>query len=73
LQLIITHFETKEDVITYLLVNMEGTASAWVLPHLANIGTIRQQSEWLMILIEHSSELSSIPMNSKQQNGRSLC
>ncbi|CCO37620.1 similar to pol polyprotein [Rhizoctonia solani AG-1 IB] len=39
LQLSITQFETEEDVITFLLVNMEGTASAWALPHLANIGT----------------------------------
>jgi hypothetical protein len=35
----VEQFETEEDVITYLLVNMEGTASAWALPHLANIGT----------------------------------
>ncbi|CCO35741.1 Retrotransposable element Tf2 155 kDa protein type 1 [Rhizoctonia solani AG-1 IB] len=39
LRLSVTQFETEEDVITYLLVNMEGTASAWALPHLANIGT----------------------------------
>ncbi|CCO34953.1 hypothetical protein RSOLAG1IB_11798 [Rhizoctonia solani AG-1 IB] len=39
LRLSVTQFETKEDVITYLLVNMEGTALAWALPHLANIGT----------------------------------
>jgi hypothetical protein len=35
----VTQFETEEDVITFLLVNMEGSASAWALPHLANIGT----------------------------------
>ncbi|CEL60249.1 hypothetical protein RSOLAG1IB_09472 [Rhizoctonia solani AG-1 IB] len=34
-----SQFDTDEDVITFLLVNMEGTASAWALPHLANIGT----------------------------------
>ncbi|CCO37975.1 hypothetical protein BN14_12136 [Rhizoctonia solani AG-1 IB] len=39
LRLSVTQFETKEDVITYLLVNMEGTALAWALPHLANLGT----------------------------------
>ncbi|CEL53138.1 Retrotransposon-derived protein PEG10 OS=Mus musculus GN=Peg10 PE=1 SV=2 [Rhizoctonia solani AG-1 IB] len=39
LRLSVTQFETKEDVITFLLVNMEGSASAWALPHLANIGT----------------------------------
>ncbi|CEL55968.1 hypothetical protein RSOLAG1IB_01981 [Rhizoctonia solani AG-1 IB] len=39
LRLSVTQFKTEEDVITYLLVNMEGTASAWALPHLANIGT----------------------------------
>ncbi|CCO36649.1 Retrotransposon-derived protein PEG10 AltName: Full=Embryonal carcinoma differentiation regulated protein [Rhizoctonia solani AG-1 IB] len=39
LQLSVTQFETEEDVITFLLVNMEGTALAWALPHLANIGT----------------------------------
>ncbi|CAE6381244.1 unnamed protein product [Rhizoctonia solani] len=39
LQLSATQFETEEDVVTFLLVNMEGTASAWALPHLANIGT----------------------------------
>ncbi|CCO37038.1 Retrotransposon-derived protein PEG10 AltName: Full=Embryonal carcinoma differentiation-regulated protein [Rhizoctonia solani AG-1 IB] len=39
LRLSVTQFETEEDVITYLLVNMEGAASAWALPHLANIGT----------------------------------
>ncbi|CEL62962.1 hypothetical protein RSOLAG1IB_12616 [Rhizoctonia solani AG-1 IB] len=32
-------FDTEEDVVTFLLVNMEGTAAAWALPHLANIGT----------------------------------
>ncbi|CCO33823.1 Retrotransposon-derived protein PEG10 AltName: Full=Embryonal carcinoma differentiation-regulated protein [Rhizoctonia solani AG-1 IB] len=41
LRLSVTQFETEEDVITYLLVNMEGTASAWALPHLANMGTER--------------------------------
>ncbi|CCO31929.1 similar to pol polyprotein [Rhizoctonia solani AG-1 IB] len=39
LRLSVTQFETEEDVITFLLVNMEGSASAWALPHLANIGT----------------------------------
>jgi hypothetical protein len=39
LRLSVTQFETEEDVITYLLVNMEGSASAWALPHLANLGT----------------------------------
>ncbi|CEL54636.1 hypothetical protein RSOLAG1IB_11726 [Rhizoctonia solani AG-1 IB] len=37
LRLSVTQFETEEDVITFLLVNMEGTASAWALPHLANM------------------------------------
>ncbi|CCO36588.1 hypothetical protein BN14_10729 [Rhizoctonia solani AG-1 IB] len=39
LRLSVTQFETEEDVITYLLVNMEGSASAWALPHLAKLGT----------------------------------
>ncbi|CCO37539.1 Retrotransposable element Tf2 155 kDa protein type 2 [Rhizoctonia solani AG-1 IB] len=39
LRLSVTQFETEEDVITFLLVNMEGSALAWALPHLANIGT----------------------------------
>ncbi|CEL53179.1 hypothetical protein RSOLAG1IB_06142 [Rhizoctonia solani AG-1 IB] len=39
LRLSATQFNTKEDIVTFLLVNMEGTAAAWVLPHLANIGT----------------------------------
>jgi hypothetical protein len=39
LRLSATQFEREEDVITFLLVNMEGSASAWALPHLANIGT----------------------------------
>ncbi|CCO34613.1 Retrotransposon-derived protein PEG10 AltName: Full=Embryonal carcinoma differentiation-regulated protein [Rhizoctonia solani AG-1 IB] len=39
LQLSVTQFENEEDVITFLLVNMEGTASAWALPHLGYIGT----------------------------------
>ncbi|CCO37870.1 hypothetical protein BN14_12030 [Rhizoctonia solani AG-1 IB] len=34
-----SQFDTDKDVITFLLVNMEGAASAWALPHLANIGT----------------------------------
>ncbi|CEL54848.1 hypothetical protein RSOLAG1IB_11793 [Rhizoctonia solani AG-1 IB] len=34
-----TQFNSKEDVVTFLLVNMEGTASAWALPHLANMGS----------------------------------
>ncbi|CCO37086.1 Retrotransposon-derived protein PEG10 AltName: Full=Embryonal carcinoma differentiation-regulated protein [Rhizoctonia solani AG-1 IB] len=39
LRLSMSQFNTDEDVITFLLVNMEGAASAWALPHLANIGT----------------------------------
>ncbi|CCO32583.1 Retrotransposon-derived protein PEG10 AltName: Full=Embryonal carcinoma differentiation regulated protein [Rhizoctonia solani AG-1 IB] len=39
LRLSATQFEKEEDIVTFLLVNMEGTALAWVLPHLANIGT----------------------------------
>ncbi|CCO35834.1 Retrotransposable element Tf2 155 kDa protein type 2 [Rhizoctonia solani AG-1 IB] len=39
LRLSATQFKKEEDVITFLLVNMEGSASAWALPHLANIGT----------------------------------
>ncbi|CCO32019.1 Retrotransposon-derived protein PEG10 AltName: Full=Embryonal carcinoma differentiation-regulated protein [Rhizoctonia solani AG-1 IB] len=39
LRLSMSQFDTDEDVITFLLVNMEGAASAWALPHLANIGT----------------------------------
>ncbi|CCO35596.1 Retrotransposon-derived protein PEG10 AltName: Full=Embryonal carcinoma differentiation regulated protein [Rhizoctonia solani AG-1 IB] len=39
LRLSATQFEREEDVVTFLLVNMEGTASAWALPHLANVGT----------------------------------
>jgi hypothetical protein len=39
IQLSATQLETKEDIITFLLVNMEGSALAWALPHLANIGT----------------------------------
>ncbi|CCO35044.1 hypothetical protein BN14_09157 [Rhizoctonia solani AG-1 IB] len=39
LRLSTTQFEREEDIITFLLVNMEGTTSAWALPHLANIGT----------------------------------
>ncbi|CCO35702.1 hypothetical protein BN14_09820 [Rhizoctonia solani AG-1 IB] len=39
LRLSATQFEREEDVIRFLLVNMEGAASAWALPHLANIGT----------------------------------
>jgi hypothetical protein len=39
LRLSATQFDTEEDVVTFLLVNMEGTASAWALPHLANAGT----------------------------------
>jgi hypothetical protein len=36
-----TQFNSEEDVVTFLLVNMEGTASAWALPHLANMGSNR--------------------------------
>jgi hypothetical protein len=36
-----TQFNTKEDVVTFLLVNMEGSALSWVLPHLANMGSNR--------------------------------
>ncbi|CEL54435.1 hypothetical protein RSOLAG1IB_11682 [Rhizoctonia solani AG-1 IB] len=32
-------FDTKEDVVTFLLVNMEELAWAWALPHLANMGS----------------------------------
>ncbi|CCO36361.1 hypothetical protein RSOLAG1IB_01983 [Rhizoctonia solani AG-1 IB] len=39
LRLSMSQFDTDKDVITFLLVNMEGAASAWALPHLANIGT----------------------------------
>ncbi|CCO35940.1 Retrotransposon-derived protein PEG10 AltName: Full=Embryonal carcinoma differentiation-regulated protein [Rhizoctonia solani AG-1 IB] len=39
LRLSATQFEREEDVVTFLLVNMEGTALAWALPHLANVGT----------------------------------
>lgn len=39
LRLSATQFNTKEDVVTFLLVNMEGSASAWALPHLANMGS----------------------------------
>ncbi|CCO33816.1 hypothetical protein RSOLAG1IB_11319 [Rhizoctonia solani AG-1 IB] len=39
LRLSATQFDTKEDMVTFLLVNMEGTAAAWALPHLANIRT----------------------------------
>ncbi|CCO33353.1 hypothetical protein RSOLAG1IB_11210 [Rhizoctonia solani AG-1 IB] len=39
LRLSATQFDTNEDVVTFLLVNMEGPAAAWALPHLANIGT----------------------------------
>jgi hypothetical protein len=39
LRLSMSQFNTDEDVITFLLVNMEGAASAWALPHLANIST----------------------------------
>ncbi|CCO34527.1 hypothetical protein BN14_08629 [Rhizoctonia solani AG-1 IB] len=36
-----TQFNTEEDVVTFLLVNMEGAASSWALPHLANMGSNR--------------------------------
>jgi hypothetical protein len=39
LRLSATQFNTEEDVVTFLLVNMEGTASSWALPHLANMGS----------------------------------
>jgi hypothetical protein len=39
LRLSATQFDTEEDVVTFLLVNMEGTALAWALPHLANMGS----------------------------------
>jgi hypothetical protein len=39
LRLSMSQFNTDKDIITFLLVNMEGAASAWALPHLANIGT----------------------------------
>ncbi|CCO37651.1 Retrotransposon-derived protein PEG10 AltName: Full=Embryonal carcinoma differentiation-regulated protein [Rhizoctonia solani AG-1 IB] len=41
LRLSATQFNTEEDVVTFLLVNMEGSASAWALPHLANMGSNR--------------------------------
>ncbi|CEL63496.1 hypothetical protein RSOLAG1IB_12678 [Rhizoctonia solani AG-1 IB] len=41
LRLSATQFNSEEDVVTFLLVNMEGTASAWALPHLANMGSNR--------------------------------
>ncbi|CCO37240.1 Retrotransposon-derived protein PEG10 AltName: Full=Embryonal carcinoma differentiation-regulated protein [Rhizoctonia solani AG-1 IB] len=41
LRLSATQFNTEEDVVTFLLVNMEGTASSWALPHLANMGSNR--------------------------------
>ncbi|CCO34350.1 hypothetical protein RSOLAG1IB_11783 [Rhizoctonia solani AG-1 IB] len=41
LRLSTTQFNTEEDVVTFLLVNMEGTASSWALPHLANMGSNR--------------------------------
>ncbi|CCO30894.1 hypothetical protein RSOLAG1IB_11775 [Rhizoctonia solani AG-1 IB] len=39
LRLSATQFNSEEDIVTFLLVNMEGTASAWALPHLANMGS----------------------------------
>ncbi|CCO34730.1 Retrotransposon-derived protein PEG10 AltName: Full=Embryonal carcinoma differentiation-regulated protein [Rhizoctonia solani AG-1 IB] len=41
LRLSATQFNTEEDVVTFLLVNMESTASSWALPHLANMGSNR--------------------------------
>lgn len=41
LHLSATQFNTEEDVVTFLLVNMEGTVSSWALPHLANMGSNR--------------------------------
>ncbi|CEL63085.1 Retrotransposon-derived protein PEG10 OS=Mus musculus GN=Peg10 PE=1 SV=2 [Rhizoctonia solani AG-1 IB] len=41
LRLSATQFNSEEDVVTFLLVNMEGSASAWALPHLANMGSNR--------------------------------
>ncbi|CCO35826.1 hypothetical protein BN14_09946 [Rhizoctonia solani AG-1 IB] len=43
LRLSATQFNTEEDVVTFLLVNMEGTALSWVLPHLANMGTAERK------------------------------
>ncbi|CCO34837.1 Retrotransposon-derived protein PEG10 AltName: Full=Embryonal carcinoma differentiation regulated protein [Rhizoctonia solani AG-1 IB] len=39
LRLSATQFNSEEDIVTFLLVNMEGSASAWALPHLANMGS----------------------------------
>ncbi|CCO37516.1 Retrotransposon-derived protein PEG10 AltName: Full=Embryonal carcinoma differentiation-regulated protein [Rhizoctonia solani AG-1 IB] len=41
LRLSATQFNSEEDVVIFLLVNMEGTALAWALPHLANMGSNR--------------------------------
>ncbi|CCO33571.1 Retrotransposon-derived protein PEG10 AltName: Full=Embryonal carcinoma differentiation-regulated protein [Rhizoctonia solani AG-1 IB] len=41
LRLSVTQFNSEEDVVTFLLVNMEGSALAWALPHLANMGSNR--------------------------------
>ncbi|CCO33945.1 hypothetical protein RSOLAG1IB_11463 [Rhizoctonia solani AG-1 IB] len=41
LRLSATQFNSEEDVVTFLLVNMEGTASSWALPHLSNMGSNR--------------------------------
>ncbi|CEL62118.1 hypothetical protein RSOLAG1IB_10220 [Rhizoctonia solani AG-1 IB] len=41
LRLSATQFNSEEDIVTFLLVNMEGSASAWALPHLANMGSNR--------------------------------
>ncbi|CEL54011.1 hypothetical protein RSOLAG1IB_11543 [Rhizoctonia solani AG-1 IB] len=35
-----TQFESDKDVVTFLLVNMEGATSSWALSHLANITTV---------------------------------
>ncbi|CCO36147.1 hypothetical protein BN14_10272 [Rhizoctonia solani AG-1 IB] len=41
LRLSATQFNSEEDVVTFLLINMEGSALAWALPHLANMGSNR--------------------------------
>ncbi|CCO35740.1 Retrotransposon-derived protein PEG10 AltName: Full=Embryonal carcinoma differentiation-regulated protein [Rhizoctonia solani AG-1 IB] len=41
LRLSATQFNSEEDVVTFLLVNMEGSALAWALPHLGNMGSNR--------------------------------
>ncbi|CEL52836.1 hypothetical protein RSOLAG1IB_11181 [Rhizoctonia solani AG-1 IB] len=41
LQLSATQFNSKKDAVTFLLVNLEGSALSWALPHLANMGSNR--------------------------------